>query len=44
MRCTSSDNAAEIDQSTFWDPNGMHWDAHKIGWTIAGACALLVRL
>ncbi|EDR03464.1 uncharacterized protein LACBIDRAFT_295223 [Laccaria bicolor S238N-H82] len=44
MGCTASDNAVDVDQSTFWDPNGIHWDAHKIGWTIAGSCALLTVL
>ncbi|KAI0086030.1 DUF300-domain-containing protein [Irpex rosettiformis] len=34
-----SDNALDIDQSSFWDSNGINWDAHRIGWVIAGACA-----
>ena len=24
------------DESSFWDANGLHWDAHRIGWAIAG--------
>ncbi|KAI0690362.1 organic solute transporter Ostalpha-domain-containing protein [Cytidiella melzeri] len=34
-----SDNSAAVDQSTFWDSNGIHWDPHRIGWVVAGACA-----
>ncbi|KAI1793720.1 organic solute transporter Ostalpha-domain-containing protein [Ganoderma leucocontextum] len=34
-----SDNLEVIDQSSFWDSNGLNWDAHRIGWLIAGACA-----
>jgi hypothetical protein len=36
------DNQQAIDQTSFWDSNGIHWDAHRIGWTIAGACAAAV--
>ena len=38
-----SDNLLVIDQSTFWDSDGINWDAHRIGWLIAGACAAVVR-
>ncbi|KAJ7641888.1 DUF300-domain-containing protein [Roridomyces roridus] len=42
MPTCPSDNAAEIDQSNFWNPNGgIDWDQHRIGWAIAGGCALL---
>ncbi|KAI0338800.1 DUF300-domain-containing protein [Trametopsis cervina] len=34
-----SDNSVAVDQSSFWDENGINWDAHRIGWVIAGACA-----
>ncbi|TFK72244.1 DUF300-domain-containing protein [Pluteus cervinus] len=35
-----SDNNQAIDQSGFWD-SGMDLDAHRIGWAIAGGCALV---
>ena len=38
-----SDNTLEVDQSTFWDADGINWDAHRIGWVVAGACAAAVR-
>ena len=38
-----TDNKETIDQSSFWDSNGVNWDAHRIGWAIAGGCAALVR-
>ncbi|KAK7458089.1 hypothetical protein VKT23_009995 [Stygiomarasmius scandens] len=38
MSC-SPDNTPEIDQSTFWNSGNPNWDAHRIGWTIAGACS-----
>ncbi|KAK7679017.1 hypothetical protein QCA50_017961 [Cerrena zonata] len=38
MSCPS-DNQVEIDQSTFFSPDGVDWDAHRIGWVIAGSCA-----
>ncbi|KAL7278336.1 hypothetical protein ACG7TL_008312 [Trametes sanguinea] len=34
-----SDNRQAVDQSGFWDSNGIEWDAHRIGWLIAGVCA-----
>ncbi|OBZ73139.1 hypothetical protein A0H81_06699 [Grifola frondosa] len=36
-----SDNTAAIDQASFWTPNGLDWDAHRIGWVVSGACALV---
>ena len=39
-----SDNTLEVDQSTFWGPDGVNWDAHRIGWAISGGCALLASL
>ncbi|KAK7028505.1 organic solute transporter Ostalpha-domain-containing protein [Favolaschia claudopus] len=37
-----TDNAADIDQSKFWDSeNGINWDQHRIGWAIAGTSALI---
>ncbi|PPQ85983.1 hypothetical protein CVT25_001682 [Psilocybe cyanescens] len=41
MPCPTSPNQVAIDQSQFWDENGMHWDSHRIGWAIAGVCAAL---
>ena len=38
-----SDNQIVIDQSSFWDSNGLNWDSHRIGWVIAGTCAAVVR-
>ncbi|KAI0824333.1 DUF300-domain-containing protein [Trametes gibbosa] len=34
-----SDNQQAIDQSGFWSSDGVDWDAHRVGWVIAGACA-----
>ncbi|KAF8151369.1 DUF300-domain-containing protein [Crassisporium funariophilum] len=43
MTCATSANSEATDQSKFWDTNGIHWDSHRIGWAIAGGCAVLVR-
>ncbi|KAK7057130.1 organic solute transporter Ostalpha-domain-containing protein [Favolaschia claudopus] len=40
MSCPS-DNAAAIDQSSFWDSGNLHWDKHRIGWAIAGGTSAL---
>ncbi|KAJ7101482.1 organic solute transporter Ostalpha-domain-containing protein [Mycena belliarum] len=41
MLCPT-ENATAIDQSGFWDPGtGIVWDHHRIGWAIAGGCAVL---
>ena len=37
-----TDNQQVLDQSTFWDSDGINWDAHRIGWVIAGSCAVVV--
>ena len=42
MPCPTSENQIAIDQSQFWDSNGIHWSAHRIGWAIAGGCAAIV--
>ncbi|KAL1940982.1 hypothetical protein VTO73DRAFT_7618 [Trametes versicolor] len=34
-----SDNQQLIDQTGFWSSDGIDWDAHRIGWLIAGVCA-----
>ncbi|KAF7305370.1 hypothetical protein HMN09_00789200 [Mycena chlorophos] len=44
VQCPSANNSA-IDQSSFWTPGeGVDWDAHRIGWTIAGTSALITTL
>ncbi|XP_006456404.1 hypothetical protein AGABI2DRAFT_228341 [Agaricus bisporus var. bisporus H97] len=43
MSCPS-ENQSQIDQSKFWDSNGLHWTTHRIGWAIAGGCAVLTVL
>ncbi|KAF8262382.1 organic solute transporter Ostalpha-domain-containing protein [Lactarius quietus] len=40
MSCPS-DNAQAVDQTTFWGHGFHHWDAHRIGWAIAGGCSVL---
>lgn len=37
-----SENTEVLDQSNFWNDGGINWDAHRIGWAIAGGCAALV--
>ncbi|KAI0312274.1 DUF300-domain-containing protein [Amylostereum chailletii] len=32
-------NTQAVDQSKFWDSTGVNWDAHRVGWAIAGGCA-----
>ncbi|KAI0656125.1 DUF300-domain-containing protein [Cubamyces menziesii] len=36
-----SDNKQVADQSGFWSSDGIDWDAHRIGWLIAGVCAVV---
>ncbi|KAI0326498.1 DUF300-domain-containing protein [Cubamyces sp. BRFM 1775] len=36
-----SDNKQIADQSGFWSSDGIDWDAHRIGWLIAGVCAVV---
>ncbi|KAF5349938.1 hypothetical protein D9756_009284 [Leucocoprinus leucothites] len=35
------ENQVIVDQSKFWDSNGIHWTTHRIGWAIAGGCAVI---
>ncbi|KAF8968510.1 organic solute transporter Ostalpha-domain-containing protein [Flammula alnicola] len=44
MPCPTSPNQVAIDESHFWDANGIHWNTHRIGWTIAGGCAALTTI
>ncbi|RPD55176.1 DUF300-domain-containing protein [Lentinus tigrinus ALCF2SS1-7] len=39
-----SENQSVIDQSTFWDSDGINWDAHRIGWVVAGCCAVVTLI
>ncbi|KAG0696491.1 organic solute transporter Ostalpha-domain-containing protein [Suillus ampliporus] len=39
-----SDNTAAVDQSSFWSSGNLNWDQHRIGWAIAGGCAVLTVL
>ncbi|KAF8993912.1 DUF300-domain-containing protein [Cyathus striatus] len=39
--CPETQNTLEVDQTKFWDSNGVNWDAHRIGWVIAGACSVV---
>ena len=41
MSCPS-DNTQAVDQSSFWNSGNIHWDAHRIGWAIAGGCSAVV--
>jgi hypothetical protein len=43
MSCPS-DNTQVVDQSKFWTSGSIHWDAHRVGWAIAGGCTALVSL
>ncbi|KAH9970660.1 organic solute transporter Ostalpha-domain-containing protein [Russula compacta] len=40
MSCPS-DNTQAVDQSSFWSSGNIHWDAHRVGWAVAGLCSLL---
>ncbi|KAG2345161.1 DUF300-domain-containing protein [Suillus weaverae] len=39
-----SDNTIAVDQSCFWSSGNLNWDQHRIGWAIAGGCAVLTVL
>ncbi|KZT29990.1 DUF300-domain-containing protein, partial [Neolentinus lepideus HHB14362 ss-1] len=36
-----ADNQQAIEQGSFWDGSNVNWDAHRIGWAIAGGCTAL---
>ncbi|KAF8476290.1 DUF300-domain-containing protein [Russula ochroleuca] len=40
MTCPS-DNYQAVDQSHFWSGGSLHWDAHRVGWAVAGACTVV---
>ncbi|KAG8746558.1 hypothetical protein FRC12_014250 [Ceratobasidium sp. 428] len=44
MATCESENTEAIDQSSFWDEGGIHWDKHRIGWAVSGAFALAAVL
>ncbi|OJA11640.1 hypothetical protein AZE42_04761 [Rhizopogon vesiculosus] len=39
-----SENLTAVDQSSFWSSGNLNWDEHRIGWAIAGGCAVLTVL
>ena len=41
--CSVAENTIDTNQSSFWDSSDIHWDAHRIGWAVAGGCTILVR-
>ncbi|KAG2019640.1 DUF300 domain-containing protein [Coprinopsis cinerea AmutBmut pab1-1] len=41
MPCEALHNKVEIDESKFWDENGIHWEPHRIGWAVAGGCTVI---
>lgn len=41
-RTCPSVNTAAVDQSSFWSDSSLHWNAHRIGWVIAGGCTVVV--
>lgn len=41
MATCPSDNTEAVDQSSFWSSGNLNWDEHRIGWAIAGGCAVL---
>ncbi|RHZ89581.1 hypothetical protein Glove_13g222 [Diversispora epigaea] len=43
MSYCPADNKNETDPTRFWD-NGPHFDTHRIGWAVAGLCALVATL
>lgn len=42
MGTCPSDNAEVVNQSSFFHGGTFTWDAHRIGWAIAGGCTILV--
>jgi hypothetical protein len=44
MGTCPSDNTQAVDQSTFFGGhNTINWDAHRIGWAVAGGCTIIVN-
>ena len=40
--CSVSENTIATDEGSFFSSSNMHWDAHRIGWAVAGGCTILV--
>ncbi|WVR05565.1 hypothetical protein IAU60_002584 [Kwoniella sp. DSM 27419] len=40
----TNSNITDASEDVFWSPDGIHWDAHRIGWAVAGGCAALTTL
>ncbi|WWC88208.1 uncharacterized protein L201_003113 [Kwoniella dendrophila CBS 6074] len=45
MSCPSTNsNITDANEDVFFSPDGIHWDAHRIGWAVSGGCAALTTL
>ncbi|EJT98287.1 DUF300-domain-containing protein [Dacryopinax primogenitus] len=42
--CPYTENTSAVDQSTFFETNGVDWDAHRIGWVVAGSFTAVTTL
>ena len=43
MKACPSSNTDAVDQSSFWNSGSLNWDAHRVGWAVAGGCTVIVR-
>lgn len=43
-RVCNSTNTLAVDQSSFWSNGSVNWDAHRIGWVVAGSFAVATVL
>lgn len=41
MSVCPEQNRSIEDQSSFWQSGQLNWDAHRIGWAVAGGCAVI---
>ncbi|WWC68309.1 uncharacterized protein I206_102233 [Kwoniella pini CBS 10737] len=41
---STNSNVTDANEDVFFSPDGIHWDAHRIGWAVAGGCAALTTL
>lgn len=39
-----AENTVAVEESSFFNADGINWTTHTIGWAIAGGCAALVCL
>lgn len=44
MKACPSDNTDAVDQSSFWSSGSLNWDAHRVGWAVAGGCTIITLL